>query len=359
LPRFAAVATAVISDLHLGAVSGRDVLRLPEPRKRLKTALAEADRIVILGDLLELREQPVARVLETAEPALAAIGQASQGKEVLVVPGNHDHHLADAFLDRLRLEDATLGLEQLVAASGHPGLLGRLAEMLGGADLKLAYPGAWLREDVYATHGHQVDVHMSVPRPEAIMASAMRRVTVRRTPASPAEYEAILDPLYSLFHGIAQASSQTTMEKTGGASRSVWQTLQGGGAGAFVVSRLAVPAGVLALNAAGFGPFRPEISGAELRDSGLRAMAEAVANMRIPASHVLFGHTHRPWPLEGRDHDWRTGTGALLHNTGSWYHEGSLISGAGPSSPYWPGWVTWLDETGPPRLENVLGDMEL
>ena len=93
---------------------------------------------------------------------------------------------------------------------------------------------------------------------------------------------------------------------------------------------------------------------AELRDSGLRAMSEAVATMDIRAEHVIFGHTHRPWPVEGRDQDWRTPSGALLHNTGSWYHEGSLIADAGPSSPYWPGWVTWLDETGPPRLENLL-----
>jgi Calcineurin-like phosphoesterase len=359
LARFAAVPTAVISDLHLGAVSGRDVLRLPEPRERMKAALAGADRVVVLGDLLELREQPVARVLETAEPALAALGEACRGKEVLVVPGNHDHHLADAYLDRLRLEDATLGLEQLVVAGGHPGLLGRLVDMLGGASLELAYPGAWLREDVYATHGHQVDVHMTVPRPEAIMASAMRRVTLRRTPVSPADYEAILDPLYSLFHGIAQASSHTTMEKSSGASRSVWQTLQGGGPGAFVAGRMALPAGVLALNAAGLGPFRSELSGAELRDSGMRAMAEAVDNMQIRATYVLFGHTHRPWPVEGRDSEWRSGTGALLHNTGSWYHEGSLISAAGPSSPYWPGWITWLDGSGPPRLENVLGEVKL
>lgn len=351
--------TAVISDLHLGAVAGRDVLREPEPRARLEEVLAPADRVVVLGDLLELREQPVARVLESGEPALAALGRACQGKELLVLPGNHDHHLADAFLDRLRLEDAELGLEQRTEASGHPGLLGHLAELLGDADLSLAYPGAWLRDDVYATHGHQVDVHMTVPRPEAIMASAMRRVTLRRAPRSPADYEAILDPLYALFHGIAQASSQTTMEKTGGASRRAWELMQEGGVRGFAVGKVAVPAGVLTLNATGLGPFRPEITAAELRDSGLRSMSEAVENMEVRARYVLFGHTHRPWPIEGRDREWLTPSGAALHNTGSWYHEGSLIAGAGHKSPYWPGWVTWLDEEGPPRLENVLGDAAL
>jgi len=353
------VRTALLSDLHLGAVSGRDVLRLPEPRERLVGALEGAERVVVLGDLLELREQPVARVLETASPALKALREACRDKELIVVPGNHDHHLADAFLDRLRLEDQDLGLEQRTEASAHPGLLGRLAELLAGAELSLAYPGLWLREDVYATHGHQVDVHMTVPRPEAIMASAMRRVTLRRAPSSPADYEAILDPLYSLFHGIAQASSQTALERTGGASRKAWRLLEGGGLGAFAAGRVGVPAGVLALNAAGFGPFRPEITGAELRDSGLRAMSQAVDALDVRAQHVLFGHTHRPWPLPGRDGEWRTPSGALLYNTGSWYHEGSLIAADGPSSPYWPGTVTWLEASGPPRLENVLEGLVL
>ena len=243
--------TAVVSDLHLGAVSGRDVLRLAEPRERLVEALADADRVVVLGDLLELREQPVARVLDAAAPALAALAKACRDTELVVVPGNHDHHLADAFIDQLRLEDENLGLEQRTDAAGHPGLLGLLAELLDGPTLSLAYPGIWLRDDVFATHGHQVDVHMTVPRPEAIMVSAMRRVSLRRAPASAADYEAILDPLYSLFHGIAQASSQRTMEKTSGASRDVWRMLQAGGLSGFAVGRMAVPAGVLALNAIG------------------------------------------------------------------------------------------------------------
>jgi len=359
------VSTAIVSDLHLGATSGRDVLRLPEPRKRFVSALAAADRIVVLGDLLELRERPVARVLEAAAPALEALREVAEGKELLVTAGNHDHQLADPLLEWLRLDGRELALEHRVPARGAPGLLGRLAEILEGADLTLAYPGVWLREDVYATHGHQVDAHMTVPRPEPVMASAVRRVTIAREPQAPADYEAILAPIYALMNAIAQASTGDTMKRTGGASRSVWRMLNGDGAGgragALAVGRMAIPAGVAVLNAAGFGPFRGAVTAAELRDSGLRAMATAVERLGVQAEHVLFGHTHRPWPLPGRDPDWRTPSGALLHNTGSWYHEGTLISGDERRSPYWPRTVTWLedDPARPPRLENVLADVEL
>ena len=64
--------TAVISDLHLGAVSDADVARRPEVVERLAAALSRADRLVVLGDLLELRERRADEVLELAAPVLAA-----------------------------------------------------------------------------------------------------------------------------------------------------------------------------------------------------------------------------------------------------------------------------------------------
>lgn len=50
--------TAIVSDLHLGTTSGADVARRPDVFERLAAALSEADRVVVLGDLLELRERP-------------------------------------------------------------------------------------------------------------------------------------------------------------------------------------------------------------------------------------------------------------------------------------------------------------
>ena len=52
----APVRTLVISDLHLGRNDGRDLLRRPDLRTPLLEALDDVDRLVILGDGLELRE---------------------------------------------------------------------------------------------------------------------------------------------------------------------------------------------------------------------------------------------------------------------------------------------------------------
>ena len=61
---------AVVSDLHLGLLSGTDVVRLPAVRERLVEALAGADHVVLLGDVLELRERRVAEMIELCAPAL-------------------------------------------------------------------------------------------------------------------------------------------------------------------------------------------------------------------------------------------------------------------------------------------------
>ncbi len=100
--------TAVVSDLHLGALGGADVTRDPAVRERLIEALAGVDRVVLLGDALELRERPLAQALEVAAPLVEALGSALAGRTLVLVPGNHDHGLAEPWLSRLRLDGAEL-----------------------------------------------------------------------------------------------------------------------------------------------------------------------------------------------------------------------------------------------------------
>ncbi|HVV90600.1 MAG TPA: metallophosphoesterase, partial [Solirubrobacterales bacterium] len=103
--------TAIVSDLHLGASSGGDVLRDPEIRAVLYAELRRAERVVLLGDVVELRERPVGAALEHALPFFRELGAALGDHEVVLVPGNHDNHLADPLLDRLSIEDEPLPLD--------------------------------------------------------------------------------------------------------------------------------------------------------------------------------------------------------------------------------------------------------
>ena len=77
---------------------------------------------------------------------------------------------------------------------------------LGATELCVAYPGAWLRRDVYATHGHYMDCHMSLPRLECIAAAAvMKAGKGPPDPAGPGDYERVLRPVYGLAFGLAQS----------------------------------------------------------------------------------------------------------------------------------------------------------
>jgi UDP-2,3-diacylglucosamine pyrophosphatase LpxH len=93
------VRTLVISDLHLGARLRRDVLRRDEPRRALLGALDGVDRLVLLGDVVELLEHRPSEALPVAEPVLRAIGaHLPAGTETIVVPGNHDSDLIAPWL---------------------------------------------------------------------------------------------------------------------------------------------------------------------------------------------------------------------------------------------------------------------
>jgi hypothetical protein len=112
---------------------------------------------------------------------------------------------------------------------------------------------------------------------------------------------------------------------------------------------------VLALNRAGIGPLHPDVSGPELRRAGLRAVGEVLASLRVSASHVISGHTHRAGPLPGDEvSEWSAGTGARMLNTGSWVYEPAFLGENPARSPYRPGFAAVLEDEGPPALVNLL-----
>jgi len=122
------------------------------------------------------------------------------------------------------------------------------------------------------------------------------------------------------------------------------------------------PLTVAAVNRAGLGPVRADVSGAELSRAGVRAMGEAVERLRIDAAHVLFGHTHRVGPRPGdAAAGWTTPSGVRLHNSGSWVYERQFVSATPYESPYWPGTAIRVDPdpARPPVALRVLGEHAL
>ena len=362
----AAVRTAVISDLHLGTLPGNDVLRMPAMRERLFEAAADVDRLVILGDLAELREAPVGQALGAVYEFADHLNEAFAGRQVVIAAGNHDHPLVASWLEgrRLRANPQALPVESCVKAP-RSGPLGTVVRRLPDCEVFLAYPGLRLRDDVYATHGHYLDVHLTVPRPESVMASAMCRLTGRRGACrSVADHEAVLAPVYGFLHGLAQGGSGPVLKHGSRAARRFWSTVSDRSGRqrvrAYLIGAITFPAAVALLNRAGIGPLEPVRTGAQLRRSGLRAMSTVLEGMGVRAEHVLFGHTHRPGPLAEDDPaEWMTASGTQLWNTGSWLYEGALVKPRGRASPYWPGAVTYLRDEGPPELTNVLRDVSL
>ncbi|HEY8866339.1 MAG TPA: metallophosphoesterase, partial [Solirubrobacteraceae bacterium] len=204
------MSTLVISDLHLGARTGVDRLREPDVLDALAAGLADVDRLVLLGDLIELRESAMHDVLAAARPVLERIGAALPGgAEIVVVGGNHDHRLLAPWLERRHGEDAApLGIEQVIEPAAAGDAAAAVAEALAPASVRFAYPGIWLRDDVYATHGHYLDRHLTIPAFEPLSMRAVERVLRRRVAAmEPVDgYEAVMAPIYALMHELAQTA---------------------------------------------------------------------------------------------------------------------------------------------------------
>ena len=349
--------TLVISDLHLGSRDGVDVLRRPVALDALLQRVEGADRLVLLGDVLELRHGPLRDAMAAAEPVLGAIGERLGDAEVVLVAGNHDHRLVAPWLEA-RGHDGPpppLGVDERAGpdATVHTE---RLARMLAPASLTVAYPGLWLADGVYATHGHYLDRHVTVPSFERLAAGAIARAlgTAPGRAATPDDYELVLAPLYAGLDALAARGTNGAGSVPTSASARAWRALSSDGrrpwrarfvAGAF-------PLGIGALNAAGIGPVRADLSGEELRRAGLRALRDVVTRLGIGARHVVFGHTHRAGPLAADD----PGEWSGLLNSGSWVFE-EMYLGRTWGGPYWPGGAVELEGDGPPRHVRLLDDV--
>ena len=139
---------------------------------------------MLLGDVVELVEGRPREAMDVAEPVLRALGaRLGSAAEVIVVPGNHDAAFVRPWV---RARDGSLGVETPIPLDATPALA-RLTSWLAPARVRVSYPGVWLADRVWATHGHYLDRHLL---PEA--AYGVARGLLGRLPrdgATPADYE--------------------------------------------------------------------------------------------------------------------------------------------------------------------------
>lgn len=330
--------TLVVSDLHIGARARPSVLTHQAPLNRLLEAFDGIDRLVLLGDVLDSASR---RSMRVAEPVLRAIGTTlGPRREIILVPGNHDRPLVRSWLRR---RGARLGLDDVVPRDASPALA-QVAEWLGPAELTVRYPGVWLSDHVWATHGHYLDQHLL---PESAF-GLWRGLLGRSAPveAKPRDYESsggasltrvparlnagLPRPVAGLVDDLADLARASTMPL---APRRLLHPRMAG-----VTSRLL---------------------SAQMRRASIPALARVVHRLGVEADWVLFGHVHRLGPLsDDPPEQWQGPEGhPCIANSGAWVYEPLLVHRATPPHPYWPGGAIVLEDGLDPVAIGLLDDL--
>ncbi len=304
--------TLVISDLHLGQGGGISVLARPEPLAALLEALDSYDQLVLLGDVVELQEADPRHSMMVAEPVLRTLAaRLGAGKRLVIVPGNHDHDLVH---DWAVAQDERLTLTQTVPFDASP-MLEQVISWLGDTQVEVHYPGVWLSDRVFATHGHYLNNYLKP------MSSFGLHLRTPLRPATPSDLE------------FPSAPPPTHMRD--GLPPERWVD-------SYISSRLA--------------RINDRLLGHQMIRHSLPAFAMSIRALEVQAEWVVFGHVHRRGPREGdAARRWQIGTdGPKLICTGSWRYEPVVSRGLDWRSRYWPGGAVTIGDDGVPRSVGLL-----
>ena len=280
-----AVRTLVISDLHLGARLQRAVLTRPEPLEALLEALDGTERLVLLGDVVELLEGRPAQAMQAAEPVLRALGaRLGSEREVIVVPGNHDAALVRPFL---RERGTSPAVDASLPLDATPARADRVVAGTGAVQVR--YPGLAWRADL----GLSRPLSRRHLLPE--VAYGLARGMLGRVPrddAVPVEYEQPGGPsshaLGGPAHPLAAAASGRLVDDIAEFLRA---------------SRCQACRAACSATAS---PPQRAPARRQMKRASIPALARVVHRLGVDADSVIFGHVHRLGPLAGDD----LGTGA-------------------------------------------------
>ena len=339
------------------------MLRDPAARDALLAELGGADRLVLLGDALELRHGPVPTRSRPRARRSAAIGEALGDRTArscssrATTTTRSSRRGSSAARSR---GEPPLGLEQ--RADPTATTLAGVARRAGSAPARstLAYPGLWLRDDVYATHGHYLDRHVTVPTFERLAAGAMARV-VGEMPARRRRARGL--------RGRARAAVRVAARRLA-LHEARLRAPEGHAERLAAADRLRPAAAARPRARRRLPDGRPRAEHDGRRPGGRRPVAGRAAPRRAcgrcarraagSASTRGLGalRPHAPRGAARRRRRRRSGRprrrGPRLVNTGCWVHEKVFLGDGGERSPYWPGTVVEVGDDGPPVLRNVL-----
>jgi UDP-2,3-diacylglucosamine pyrophosphatase LpxH len=374
-----------ISDLHFGAWTGDPVLVREFALNRLEPHLEDIDELILLGDVFDLLFSTVEHAFAQADAFFSLLQRKLQGRRVVYLAGNHDHHIVIRTLrSYVETKVATGAQEEELAAifeSEYRDFFQRfLDRRLEGVETEMVYPTHRVG-DVLLSHGHYLDAHMLGSLPNRILNRATWTIAGGRPAAtiSIEDYESVITPLTELLFTVAQ------MPRGCGAQRSFHQQFERIGRvlrlGAEVEARLrrarswatrrrnGAAAGHVDAVSADDDPadawhhrgrrLERASSPADPVRLALAAHAEVVRNLgwARDGDKLVYAHTHQP--LDGVTAD--VGSAAVrFWNTGSWLYEPALGSYDDYRSYLeraWPGTAVVIDTTASePQLIELLAD---
>ena len=323
--------TLVISDLHLGQRPRHDVLRSDEARQALLRALDGIDRLVLLGDIVEATSRLRGRrAMEIAAPVLREIAGRMGDREIVLVPGNHDGAMVRPWA---LARGGDLGTADKVPRDATP-TLAAVCNLLAGPPLTVRYPGVWLREDVWATHGHYIDHHLIPESTFGLPRGRLRLPPRDAPPARAIEYELgrrRSRDAEGLWARLAARPLATVLETLAELTRY----------------------GTFLLRGAHLTTLTSRLLGLQVRHGAVPAMALTTRRLGIDARWVVFGHVHHAGPAA--DERWEPlAGGPRVVNTGSWVYEPLLLDDAVAPHPYWPGGAVLITDDAAPEILGLL-----
>jgi hypothetical protein len=169
--------------------------------------------------VFDLLFSPVEHAFGQAEGFFSLLAEKLQGKRVVFLAGNHDHHIIVRYLRAaVELKVATGTMAQALSDvyfEQHRSFFQRfLDRRLEGIDSRIVYPTHRVG-DVLLSHGHYLDAHVR----DSLANRALRRSAWRIAGGQPEDalmvedYEAVIVPLTELLFTVAQMPSGTAAQQ--------------------------------------------------------------------------------------------------------------------------------------------------